>query len=247
VTGTSASGEQLRIDRDTASRRGRVTAGIARIFARPRDDSGYGKLFDLEGFPPVYRPYVEGIPRRSRIAGAGGDELPNFARRSAAHAGPCRHGADLRSAADEIRGDTAALGGDVQVMGNSGNRWTATRCCSGRPFSNLLRNPLRLCRALRFLTRRDSRERGSVATRRPNRRQRQRPRHCPVVSRPGLRPFTRPNATARGWARGSCRRFRVSQRPGDAGSALAAAQACRWTLAARVTAAHLSQIDDHRA
>jgi len=150
-----------------------------------------------------------GNPRRSRIAGAGGDELPQLRASSAAHGWPVSNMAAICDRArNEIRGDTAALGG-----GRPG-RW-GIRHVDGdevllrQAFSNLLRNAFEACAGASVSsTRRDSRERGSVATRRPNRRQRQRPRHCPRRLATGSSArSTRPNATARAGPRGSCRRL----------------------------------------
>ena len=123
--------EQLRLKESLATV-GELTAGIAHEFRNGLATiHGYGKLLDLEALPAAYRPYVEGIRAETPSLAEVVTNFLNFA--SPAQLTLSR--VDLRSvcerAADEIRAEARALGGDVTCAASS-EISRATRCCCGR-------------------------------------------------------------------------------------------------------------------
>jgi len=131
--------EQLRL-KDSLASVGELTAGIAHEFRNGLATiQGYSKLLDLDALPESYRPYVEGI--RSETASLN-QVVTNFLQ-FARPAQLTLAAVDLRSicerAADDIRADVRALGGDVAVLGEFGTI-EGDEVLLRQAFSNLLRN-----------------------------------------------------------------------------------------------------------
>src|SRR4029078_578472 len=105
---------------------------------------GYSKLFDLDELPAAYRPYVEGIRAERESLSQVVTNFLNFAR-PAQLSLTC---VDLRAicerAAEEIRPEAVALGGDVVVSGEFGSV-EVDEVLLRQAFSNLLRNAVEAC------------------------------------------------------------------------------------------------------
>ena len=136
--------EQLRLKESLATV-GELTAGIAHEFRNGLATiQGYSKLIDLDALPQPYRPLRRRHPRRNRVARAGGDQLPELRASGAADAVAGRSRAICERAAEEIRADARALGGDVEVRGEFG-AVEGDEVLLRQAFSNLLRNALEAC------------------------------------------------------------------------------------------------------
>ena len=136
--------EQLRLKNSLAAV-GELTAGIAHEFRNGLATiHGYSKLFDLNALPHSYRAYVEGIRAEAESLGQVVTNFLNFAR--PAHLALSR--VDLRAicerAADEVRPDARAAGGDVEVRGEFGEL-EGDEVLLRQAFSNLLRNAVEAC------------------------------------------------------------------------------------------------------
>ena len=136
--------EQLRL-KESLAVVGELTAGIAHEFRNGLATiQGYSKLFDLKALPEQYRKYVEGIRDETQALSEVVTNFLNFAR----PAQLTLTSVDLRGicerAAEEIRPDARALGGDVEVCGDfvvlEGDEVLLRQA-----FSNLLRNAFEAC------------------------------------------------------------------------------------------------------
>jgi signal transduction histidine kinase len=136
--------QQLRLKESLATV-GELTAGIAHEFRNGLATiHGYSKLFDLQALPQSYRAYVEGIRAEAESLGQVVTNFLNFARPAQltlAHV-------DLRGmcerAADEVRSEARALGGDIHVRGEFGDL-EGDDVLLRQAFSNLLRNAVEAC------------------------------------------------------------------------------------------------------
>ncbi|MBI4485910.1 MAG: PAS domain-containing protein [Acidobacteria bacterium] len=136
--------QQLRL-KDSLAAVGELTAGIAHEFRNGLATiHGYSKLIDLKTLPEAYQPFVEGIRTEAESLGQVVTNFLNFAR----PAQLTLSRVDLRTvcerAADEIRADTRALGGDIVVTGEFGDL-DGDDVLLRQAFSNLLRNALEAC------------------------------------------------------------------------------------------------------
>ncbi len=136
--------EQLRLKESLAAV-GELTAGIAHEFRNGLATiQGYSKLLDLRALPTPYRPYVEGIRAETESLTQVVTNFLNFAR----PAQLTLSRVDLRGvcerAAEEIRGDARALGGDVALRGEFG-AIEGDEVLLRQVFSNLLRNAVEAC------------------------------------------------------------------------------------------------------
>jgi signal transduction histidine kinase len=137
--------EQLRLKESLATV-GELTAGIAHEFRNGLATiHGYGKLLDLNALPPAYRPYVEGIRAETESLGQVVTNFLNFARPADLTLSKVELAAIADRAADEIRADARALGGDVTVRGHFG-ALDGDEVLLRQAFSNLLRNAIEACR-----------------------------------------------------------------------------------------------------
>ena len=138
--------EQLRL-KDSLATVGELTAGIAHEFRNGLATiHGYGKLIELSALPEAYRPYVEGIRAETESLGQVVTNFLNFAR----PAQLTLTNVDLRAicerAAEEVRADARALGGDVEVEGEF-DAIEGDEVLLRQAFSNLLRNAIEACAA----------------------------------------------------------------------------------------------------
>jgi signal transduction histidine kinase len=136
--------EQLRL-KDSLATVGELTAGIAHEFRNGLATiHGYSKLFDLQALPPSYRPYVEGIRAEAESLGQVVTNFLNFARPAQLTLSEVDLGAICDRAAEEIRADARALGGEVELHGEFGVV-EGDEVLLRQAFSNLLRNALEAC------------------------------------------------------------------------------------------------------
>jgi signal transduction histidine kinase len=136
--------EQLRL-KNSLAMVGELTAGIAHEFRNGLATiHGYSKLLDLEAVPESYRPYVEGIRAEAESLGQVVTNFLNFAR----PAQLTLSSVDLRAicdrAAEEVRPEARALGGDVEVDG-AFDVIEGDEVLLRQAFSNLLRNAVEAC------------------------------------------------------------------------------------------------------
>jgi signal transduction histidine kinase len=146
LTGVMDLEEQLRL-KDSLATVGELTAGIAHEFRNGLATiQGYSKLFDLNALPAAYRPYVMGIRSETESLSQVVTNFLNFARPAQLTLTEVDLGAICERAAEEIRPDARALGGDVEVRGDFGVI-EGDEVLLRQAFSNLLRNALEACTA----------------------------------------------------------------------------------------------------
>ena len=105
--------EQLRL-KDSLARLGEMTAGIAHEFRNGLATiHGYGRLLDLERLPADFRPYVQGIRDETVALGQVVTNFLNFARPTELALAPVEMAALVERAAEEVRAEVRARGGDV--------------------------------------------------------------------------------------------------------------------------------------
>jgi len=144
LTAVRALEEQLRM-KDSLAAVGELTAGIAHEFRNGLATiHGYSKLLDLKELPESYRPYVEGIRSETQSLNAVVTNFLNFARPAQLTLARVDLRAVCERAADEIRADTRALGGDVVLHGEFG-AIDGDEVLLRQAFSNLLRNAIEAC------------------------------------------------------------------------------------------------------
>lgn len=144
LTAVRALEEQLRLKESLATV-GELTAGIAHEFRNGLATIlGYSKLFDLNTLPPAYREYVNAIRAETESLSQVVTNFLNFARPAQLMLARVELGAICDRAADEIRGDVGALGGNVAVIGEFGTV-EGDEVLLRQAFSNLLRNALEAC------------------------------------------------------------------------------------------------------
>jgi nitrogen-specific signal transduction histidine kinase len=136
--------EQLRLKESLATV-GELTAGIAHEFRNGLATiHGYSKLFDLSALPAAYRPYVEGIRAETESLSQVVTNFLNFARPAQLTLAHVDLSAIFERAADELRADVHALGGQMEVSGEFG-QLEGDEVLLRQAFSNLLRNALEAC------------------------------------------------------------------------------------------------------
>jgi PAS domain S-box-containing protein len=136
--------EQLRL-KDSLARVGELTAGIAHEFRNGLATiHGYSRLLDLERLPADFQPYVQGIRQETEALGQVVTNFLNFARPAELTLSPVDVRAIAERAAEEIRTDVRARGGDVRVTGEFG-RVEGDEVLLRQAFSNLCRNALEAC------------------------------------------------------------------------------------------------------
>jgi two-component system, NtrC family, sensor histidine kinase AtoS len=144
LTAITALEEQLRLKESLATV-GELTAGIAHEFRNGLATiHGYSKLIDLAGLPDAYRPYVEGIRAETESLSQVVTNFLNFAKPAQLTLTRVDLGAICERAAEEIRPDARALGGDVDLRGEFGVV-DGDEVLLRQAFSNLLRNALDAC------------------------------------------------------------------------------------------------------
>jgi signal transduction histidine kinase len=141
LTTVKALEEQLRL-KDSLATVGELTAGIAHEFRNGLATiQGYSKLFDLAALPPAYRPYVEGIRSETASLNEVVTNFLQFARPAQLTLAPVNLRTICERAAEDLRADARALGGEVEVRGEFG-AIDGDEVLLRQAFSNLLRNAL---------------------------------------------------------------------------------------------------------
>jgi two-component system sensor histidine kinase HydH len=136
--------EQLRL-KDSLARLGEMTAGIAHEFRNGLATiHGYSRLLDLEQLPASYRPYVQGIRDETESLGQVVTNFLNFARPTELTLAPVDMSALADRAADDVRSDARARGGNVIVRGEFG-RVEGDEVLLRQALSNLCRNAFEAC------------------------------------------------------------------------------------------------------
>ena len=140
--------EQVRI-KDSLARVGELTAGIAHEFRNGLATiHGYSRLLDLDALPPTFRPYVEGIRAETEAMREVVTNFLNFARPTQLMLSPVDLRVVAERAADDLRADARALGGDITVSGDFATI-EGDDVLLRQAFSNLLRNAIEACAAAR--------------------------------------------------------------------------------------------------
>ncbi len=136
--------DQLRL-KDSLARLGELTAGIAHEFRNGLATiHGYARLLVLERLPEDFRPYVQGIREETESLGQVVTNFLNFARPAELTLTPVDMRAIAERAAEEIRGEARARGGDVLVRGSFGHV-DGDEVLLRQALSNLCRNALEAC------------------------------------------------------------------------------------------------------
>ena len=136
--------EQLRL-KDSLARLGELTAGIAHEFRNGLATiHGYGRLLDLERLPEDMQPYVLGIRAETESLRQVVINFLNFAKPAELVLGPVALQGIAERAAEEIRGEAAARGGQVRVTGEF-DVVQGDEVMLRQAFSNLCRNALEAC------------------------------------------------------------------------------------------------------
>ena len=136
--------EQLRL-KDSLARVGELTAGIAHEFRNGLATiHGYSRLLDPERLAPEFRPYVLGIREEAESLGQVVTNFLNFARPAELTLTPVDMRAIVERAADDIRADARARGGEVEVTGEYGSV-EGDEILLRQAMSNLCRNALEAC------------------------------------------------------------------------------------------------------
>jgi signal transduction histidine kinase len=124
---------------------GELTAGIAHEFRNGLATiHGYARLLDLDTLAPAYRPYVEGIRQETTSLGQIVTNFLIFARPAQLTLAPVELEAIAERAAEEVRSDVRARGGDVVVRG-SFPTIEGDDVLLRQAFSNLVRNAFEAC------------------------------------------------------------------------------------------------------
>jgi signal transduction histidine kinase len=148
--------EQLRLKESLAAV-GELTAGIAHEFRNGLATiHGYGKLIDPAGLPPVYRPYVEGIRAEAESLNQVVTNFLNFARPAQLTLSRVELRSICERAADELRSEARALGGDITIVGEFG-ALDGDEVLLRQAMSNLLRNAVEACAGISVAPRVDVR------------------------------------------------------------------------------------------
>jgi signal transduction histidine kinase len=136
--------EQLRL-KDSLAAVGELTAGIAHEFRNGLATiHGYSKLLDLESLPEAYRPFVDGIRTEAEALGQVVTNFLNFARPAQLTLSRLDLRGICERAAEELRSDARALGGDVALRGEFGDL-EGDDVLLRQAFNNLLRNAVEAC------------------------------------------------------------------------------------------------------
>ena len=144
LTAVKALEEQLRL-KDSLATVGELTAGIAHEFRNGLATiQGYSKLVDINALPTTYRPYVEGIRAEAESLSQVVTNFLTFARPAELVLTRVDLRAICERAAEEIRADVSAHGGDVELVGDFGVV-DGDEVLLRQAFSNLLRNAVDAC------------------------------------------------------------------------------------------------------
>jgi signal transduction histidine kinase len=136
--------EQLRL-KESLAQVGELTAGIAHEFRNGLATiHGYARLLDLNALPAAYHPHIHGIRQETEALGEVVTNFLNFAKPAQLTMSPVDLQVIAERAADEVRTDAQARGGNVVVQGEfpviEGDDVLLRQA-----FSNLLRNAVEAC------------------------------------------------------------------------------------------------------
>ncbi len=136
--------EQLRL-KESLAQVGELTAGIAHEFRNGLATiHGYARLLDLNAVPSSFHPHVQGIRQETEALGEVVTNFLNFARPAQLTLSPIDLQAIADRAAEEVRVEARAHGGDVDLRGEfpviEGDDVLLRQA-----FSNLLRNAVEAC------------------------------------------------------------------------------------------------------
>ncbi len=131
--------------KDSLAAVGELTAGIAHEFRNGLATiHGYGRLMDPANLPDAYRPYLDGIRRETESLGQIVTNFLNFAKPAQLTLGAVDLGELCRRAADEVRPEVAALGGEVEIRGRFAEV-EGDEVLLRQALANLLRNAVEAC------------------------------------------------------------------------------------------------------
>jgi PAS domain S-box-containing protein len=148
LTAVVALEEQLRI-KDSLARVGELTAGIAHEFRNGLATiHGYSRLLDLTVLPQNFRPYVEGIRAETESMREVITNFLNFARPTQLVLTPVDLAAVAERAADDLRAEARAAGGEISVSGDFATV-EGDDVLLRQTLANLLRNAIEACTAAR--------------------------------------------------------------------------------------------------
>lgn len=136
--------EQLRL-KESLAQVGELTAGIAHEFRNGLATiHGYARLLDMNALPASYHPHLQGIRQETQALGEVVTNFLNFAKPAQLTLSPVDLHSIAERAADEVRNDAHARGGEVTVRGEfpviEGDDVLLRQA-----FSNLLRNAVEAC------------------------------------------------------------------------------------------------------
>ena len=136
--------EQLRL-KESLAQVGELTAGIAHEFRNGLATiHGYARLLDLNALPTTYHPHLHGIRQETEALGEVVTNFLNFAKPAQLMLSPVDLQAIADRAADEVRAETKARGGDVVVRGEF-PLIEGDDVLLRQAFSNVLRNAVEAC------------------------------------------------------------------------------------------------------
>jgi signal transduction histidine kinase len=136
--------EQLRL-KESLAQVGELTAGIAHEFRNGLATiHGYARLIDLNAVPLPFHPHIVGIRQETEALGQVVTNFLNFARPAQLTLSPVDLRAIAERAAEELRNDARAHGGDLTIVGQfpviQGDDVLLRQA-----LSNLLRNAVEAC------------------------------------------------------------------------------------------------------
>jgi len=136
--------EQLRL-KESLAQVGELTAGIAHEFRNGLATiHGYARLIDRKALPESFRPHLDGIRQETEALGEVVTNFLNFARPAQLAWSPIDLRAVIERAADEVRSDARARGGEVTVRGEFPTI-EGDDVLLRQAFSNLVRNAIEAC------------------------------------------------------------------------------------------------------
>jgi PAS domain S-box-containing protein len=136
--------EQLRL-KESLAQVGELTAGIAHEFRNGLATiHGYARLIDRTALPDSFRPHLDGIRQETEALGEVVTNFLNFARPTPVLFSRVDLRAVVERAADEVRGEARAHGGQVTVQGEF-PAVDGDDVLLRQAFSNVVRNAVEAC------------------------------------------------------------------------------------------------------
>jgi PAS domain S-box-containing protein len=136
--------EQLRL-KESLAQVGELTAGIAHEFRNGLATiHGYARLIDRNALPESFRPHLDGIRQETAALGEVVTNFLNFAKPTHVTLAHVDLRAVVERAADEVRSDARAKGGEVMIRGDFAVV-QGDDVLLRQAFSNLVRNAVEAC------------------------------------------------------------------------------------------------------